>query len=84
MFYLGRNEYPVTGFHNGLALIATKNGYKYVNTAGALVYSWSDGDEDDYEDDDDWYAPKNNEQMSFRERMQEFTNMTLNLDTRKL
>ena len=84
MFYLGRNEYPVTGFHNGLALIRTKNGFKYVNTAGALVYSWSDGDEDDYEDDDDWYAPKNNEQMSFRERMQEFTNMTLNLDTRKL
>ena len=77
VFYLAKGEYPVTGFHNGLALVGTENGYKYVNTKGALVYSWT------Y---DDWYAPKKakREQMSFRERMEEFNNMTLHFDSRKL
>lgn len=70
---------PVTGFHNGLALVATEDGYKYVNKSGALVYTWS------YDDDYD-YAPKKakREQMSFRERMEEFHNMTLHFDSRKL
>ena len=81
MFYLGKDEAPRNGFHNGLALVQTENGCKYVNTSGALVYSWS------YEeiDDDDWWAPKQtNENTTLRERMQEFTNMTLNFDSRKL
>lgn len=70
---------PVTGFHNGLALVATEDGYKYVNKSGSLVYTWS------YDDDYD-YAPKKakREQMSFRERMEEFHNMTLHFDSRKL
>ena len=80
MFYLGEDEVPATGFHNGLALVKTENGCKYVNTSGALVYSWS------YEDDEDeWWAPKQtNENTTLRERMQEFTNMTLRFDSRKL
>jgi hypothetical protein len=80
MFYLGEDEEPETGFHNGLALVHTENGCKYVNTSGALVYSWS------YEvDDDEWWAPKQtNENTTLRERMQEFTNMTLQFDSRKL
>ena len=70
---------PVTGFHNGLALVATEDGYKYVNKSGALVYTWS------YDNDYD-YAPKKakREQMSVQERMEEFNNMTLNFDSRKL
>ena len=77
VFYLAKGEYPVTGFHNGLALVRTENGYKYVNEKGALVYSWT------Y---DEWYAPKKakREQMNFRERMEEFNNMTLHFDSRKL
>ena len=80
MFYLGEDEEPETGFHNGLALVHTENGCKYVNTSGALVYSWS------YEvDEDEWWAPKQtNENTTLRERMQEFTNMTLHFDSRKL
>ena len=77
VFYLAKGENPVGGFHNGLALVHTENGFKYVNEKGALVYSWT------Y---DDWYAPKKakREQMSFRERMEEFNNMTLHFDSRKL
>ena len=78
VFYLAKGEYPVTGFHNGLALVETEDGYKYVNKSGSLVYSWT------Y--DSEWYAPKKakREQMSFRERMEEFNNMTLHFDSRKL
>ena len=78
VFYLAKGEYPVTGFHNGLALVETEDGYKYVNKSGSLVYSWT---YDSY----DW-APKKakREQMSFRERMEEFNNMTLHFDSRKL
>ena len=78
VFYLAKGEYPMTGFHNGLALVATEDGYKYVNEKGNMVYSWIF--------DDPGWAPKKAQckQMSFRERMEEFTNMTLNLDTRKL
>jgi hypothetical protein len=69
----------VTGFHNGLALVATEDGYKYVNKSGALVYTWT------YENNPDW-APKKaqREQMSVQERMEEFHNMTLHFDSRKL
>jgi hypothetical protein len=79
IFYLAKGEYPVTGFHNGLALVETEDGYKYVNKSGSLVYSWT-------YDYDEWYAPKKaqREQMSFRERMEEFNNMTLRFDSRKL
>jgi hypothetical protein len=79
VFYLAKDEYPETGFHNGLALVRTEDGYKYVNEKGALVYSWT-------YDYDEWYAPKKaqREQMSFRERMEEFNNMTLRFDSRKL
>ena len=72
---------PVTGFHNGLALVATEDGYKYVNKSGSLVYTWTLENDDDY----DW-APKKaqREQMSVQERMEEFHNMTLNFDSRKL
>ena len=78
VFYLAKGEYPVTGFHNGLALVGTEDGYKYVNEKGALVYSWT---YDGYDG-----APKKakREQMSFRERMEEFNNMTLHFDSRKL
>lgn len=79
VFYLAKGEYPVTGFHNGLALVETEDGFKYVNKSGSLVYSWT-------YDYDEWYAPKKaqREQMSFRERMEEFNNMTLRFDSRKL
>lgn len=81
VFYLAKEESPVGGFHNGLALIRTEDGYKYVNKSGALVYTWTLENDDDY----DW-APKKaqREQMSFRERMKEFHNMTLHFDSRKL
>lgn len=39
--YLGDDEAPVNGFHNGLALVMTNDGYKYVDYAGAVIYSWS-------------------------------------------
>lgn len=81
VFRLGEDEYPETGFHNGLALIKTENGYKYIDTKGSLIYAWSYDDDNDY----DW-APKKakREQMSFRERMEEFDHMTLHFDSRKL
>ena len=80
VFYLAKDEYPVGGFHNGLALVQTEDGYKYVNQKGSLVYTWT------YDYEDEWYAPKKakREQMSFRERMEEFNNMTLHFDSRKL
>ena len=46
VFMLSKEDTPVTGFHNGLALVQTKNGYKYVDTTGALVYSWSNSRDD--------------------------------------
>lgn len=78
VFYLAKDETPRGGFHNGLALVETEDGYKYVNQKGALVYTWT---YDGYD-----YAPKKaqREQMSFRERMEEFNNMTLHFDSRKL
>lgn len=85
VFYLSKDENPtaycapVTGFHNGLALVRTEDGYKYVNKSGALVYTWT------FENDYDWAPEKaQRKQMSFRERMEEFNNMTLRFDSRKL
>ena len=81
VFYLAKDESPVGGFHNGLALVRTEDGYKYVNKSGALVYTWTLENDDDY----DWAPEKvQREQMSFRERMAEFHNMTLHFDSRKL
>ena len=39
--YLGDDEAPVNGFHNGLSLVMTNEGFKYVDYAGAVIYSWS-------------------------------------------
>lgn len=79
VFYLAKDEVPINGFHNGLALVRTENGYKYVNKSGALVYTWT------FENDYDWAPEKaQRKQMSFRERMEEFHNMTLHFASRKL
>ncbi len=79
VFRLGKNEYPETGFHNGLALVATENGYKYVDTKGALVYTWS-------YDNDKWHTPKKVQKRTMKGgvRVAEQDDMTLHFDSHKL
>ena len=38
---LGKDDEPYTGMHNGLALVRTEDGYKYVDVNGRVVYAWS-------------------------------------------
>ncbi len=79
VFHLGEDEYPETGFHNGLALVITENGYKYIDTKGFLVYAWS-------YDNDEWYAPKKVQKRTMKGgvRVVEQDDMTLHFDSRKL
>lgn len=79
VFRLGEDEYPETGFHNGLALVITENGYKYIDTKGFLVYAWS-------YDKDEWYAPKKVQKCTMKGgvRVVEQDDMTLHFDSRKL
>lgn len=79
VFRLGEDEYPETGFHNGLALVETDNGYKYINKEGAVVYSWS-------YDNDDRYAPQRIQQRTTKGgvRVEKKDDMTLHFDSRKL
>ena len=41
IFELADGEEPITDFHNGLSLVKTDEGGKYVNTKGEMVYSWT-------------------------------------------
>lgn len=47
-FPLQNNEEPITGFHNGLALVARTHSddnvitYRYINVRGEQIYSWDD------------------------------------------
>lgn len=38
---LGKDDKPYTGMHNGLALVRTEDGYKYVDVNGRVAYAWS-------------------------------------------
>lgn len=38
---LGKDDKPYTGMHNGLALVSTGDGYKYVDVNGRVAYAWS-------------------------------------------
>ena len=38
---LGKDDEPYTGMHNGLALVRSGNGLKYVDVRGREVYAWS-------------------------------------------
>lgn len=38
---LGKDDEPYTGMHNGLALVRTEDGYKYMDVNGRVVYAWS-------------------------------------------
>ena len=69
--------YPVTGFHNGLALVKTKSGYKYVNESGEFVYEWS------YDENK---SPEKMQSASTKsiDMKKELHNMTLHFDSRQL
>ena len=81
LFYLLKEEAPVTGFHNGLALIRTKTGFKYIDKKNNFIYTWSN------EGGSYLYAPK-----KVQEQVQEQNDwvksfdadMTVHFDSRKL
>lgn len=78
IFRLGENEYPRTGFQNGLALVKTEDGYKYINKQGALIYSWS------YKNDPYWAPQKAAKATEWGVLDADKTDMTLHFDSRKL
>lgn len=82
VFYLLKDEVPVGGFHNGLALIATQKGYKYIDTKNSIVYSWSPEEMDDI----DLYAPKTVQEYENVDELKIMSemDMTLHFDSRKL
>lgn len=69
---LSTNEEPVTGMHNGLALIETTNGYKYIDVNGKVVYTWLD---------DDWKSPK---RMSAERENSNMVEQTLHFSSKVL
>ena len=81
LFYLLKEEAPVTGFHNGLALIRTKTGFKYIDKKNNFIYTWSN------EGGSYLFAPK-----KVQEQVQEQNDwvksfdadMTVHFDSRKL
>ena len=79
VFHLGEYEYPNSGFQNGLALIRTENGYKYIDTKGSLVYAWENNRYG-------WNAPEKVQKhtMEGGVRVAEQDDMTLHFDSRKL
>jgi hypothetical protein len=77
LFYLLKDEVPVTGFHNGLALIQTKTGYKYIDKKNNFIYAWS------YKNASIFSAPKQAPVFNgFVKSLNE--SMTLHFDSRKL
>ena len=59
---LGKGEYPVTPWRQGLSLVAKNDAgkveYKYINEKGAIVYSWTVNSANwAAGGDDDYYAP---------------------------
>ena len=71
LFYLLKEEAPVTGFHNGLALIRTKTGFKYIDKKNNFIYTWSN------EGGSYLFAPK-------KVQGQDLDDMTLHFDSSKL
>lgn len=75
---LGANDSPCTGFHNGLALIASysENGssYKYIDVKGKVAYTWSIR----YDD----YAPARTRAALSEDHGRHFNEMTLNFHSR--
>ena len=86
LFGLGKGEepydwnfefYPITGFHNGLALIKTESGYKYVDESGKFIYEWSN---------DKNKSPEKMQSASTKsiDMIKELHDMTLHFDSRRL
>ena len=86
LFGLGKGEepydwnfefYPITGFHNGLALIKTESGYKYVDESGKFIYEWSN---------DKNNSPEKMQSASTKsiDMIKELHDMTLHFDSRRL
>ncbi len=79
LFYLLKDEVPVRGFHNGLALIQTKTGYKYIDKKNNFIYAWSTKEGGIFN------APENMQNSMFNGFVKSLNeSMTLHFDSRKL
>ena len=77
LLYLLKDEAPITRFHNGLALIRTKTGYKYIDKKNNFIYAWSN------KSGSTLYAPEKTQGLNgFNKDANE--DMTLHFDSRKL
>ena len=82
-FPLLNNENPVTGFHNGLALVTSYDSetrqqtYRYINVKGETIYSWK-------EDYNSYYNAPVRQTDNESSRLQQLIEMTLHFDSRNL